>query len=74
MRILVVREPALVHAKNKYIVTRDGKESTGMSMYTDTYIKENGEWKCIQAQITRLSPENYAADETIVKKYDYRNK
>jgi len=64
---------ALVHAKNKYIVIRDGKEITGMSMYTDTYIKENGQWKCIQAQITKVSPENYAGDETIVRKYDYRN-
>ena len=44
-----------------------------MSMYTDVYIKENGEWKCVQAQITKVSPENYSGDETIVKKYDYRN-
>lgn len=64
---------ALVHAKNKYIVTRDGKEITGISMYTDVYIKENGQWKCVQAQITKVTPENYPGDETIVKKYDYRN-
>src|SRR5262249_7697738 len=44
---------ALVHARNKYVVVRDGKEITGMSMYTDTYIKDNGQWKCIQAQITK---------------------
>jgi hypothetical protein len=63
---------ALVRSKNKYVVVRDGKEITGMSMYTDTYIKENGQWKCIQAQITRVSPDNYSGDETIVKKYDFR--
>jgi ketosteroid isomerase-like protein len=63
---------ALVHAQNKYIAEAEGKEITGMSMYTDIYLKENNEWKCIQAQITRLTPENYAGDETIVKKYDYR--
>jgi hypothetical protein len=51
---------------------RDGKESTGMSMYTDTYIKENGEWKCVQAQLSKLAPEFYPGDETIVRKYDYR--
>jgi hypothetical protein len=63
-----------VHAKNKYVtVAADGKENTGMSMYTDVYIKENGQWKCVQAQITKLSPENYSGDETIIKKYDYRN-
>ncbi|HET6995733.1 MAG TPA: nuclear transport factor 2 family protein [Chitinophagaceae bacterium] len=70
--IRIFGNTALVHAKNKFIVLRDGKEVTGMSMYTDVYVKENGQWKCVQAQITRLSPENYAGDETIVKKYDYR--
>ncbi len=64
---------ALVHAQNKYVVMRDGKEITGMSIYTDTYIKENGQWKCVQAQLTKVSPENYAGDDSIVKKYDYRN-
>ena len=44
----------------------------GMSMYTDTYIKENGNWKCVQAQITKLSPANYSGDETIVRKWDLR--
>ena len=65
---------ALVRAKNKYVVLRDGKEITGMSMYTDIYIKEAGQWKCIQAQITKVSPENYSDDETIVKKYDFMKK
>jgi len=63
---------ALVRAKNKYVVVRDGREITGMSMYTDVYIRENGQWKCVQAQITKVSPGNYSGDETIVKKYDYR--
>jgi hypothetical protein len=70
--IKVFDNTALVHSKNKYIVIRDGKEITGMSMYTDVYVKENGEWKCVQAQITKVAPENYSGDETIVKKYDYR--
>lgn len=63
---------ALVHSKNKWVVEREEKEFTGMSMYTDVYIKENGEWKCVQAQITKVAPENYSGDETIVRKYDYR--
>jgi len=65
---------ALVHSQNKYIVLKDGKEITGMSMYTDTYIKENGLWKCVQAQISKLAPEYFAGDESIVRKYDYRTK
>lgn len=71
--IKIFGSTALVHAKNKYVVLRDGREVTGMSMYTDVYVKENGQWKCVQAQLTKVSPENYSGDETIVKKYDYRN-
>jgi ketosteroid isomerase-like protein len=65
---------ALVHAKNKFTFVKDGKEITGMSMYTDIYIKEKNEWKCIQAQISMVSAANAASDATIVKKYDLRNK
>ena len=64
--IKIFGSTALVHAKNKYVVMRDGKEITGMSMYTDVYVKENGQWKCVQAQIAKVSPENYSSDETIV--------
>ncbi len=47
----------------------DGIEAMGMTMYTDTYVHENGAWKCVQAQITPVAPANYPPDETIVKKY-----
>ncbi len=40
-----------------------------MTMYTDTYLYENGAWKCIQAQLTALAPEHYPADDTIVSVY-----
>ncbi len=71
-KISVFGNTALVRSKNKYVVVRDGQEVTGMSMYTDTYIKENGKWKCVQAQITKVAPSNYSSDETIVKKWDLR--
>jgi hypothetical protein len=70
--IKIIGTTALVRSKNKYVVIRGGKEVTGMSMYTDTYVKQDGQWKCIQAQLTRVSPENYSGDETIVRKYDFR--
>lgn len=70
--IMIFGNTALVHSQNKYIVVRDGKEITGMSMYTDTYIKENGQWKCVQAQLSKVAPDYFAGDETIVRKYDYR--
>lgn len=72
--ISVYGNTALVRAQNKYVLLKDGKEITGMSMYTDTYVKENGEWKCVQAQLCKVLPENFAGDETIIRKYDYRNK
>jgi hypothetical protein len=72
--ITIFGSMALVHSQNRFIIVRDGKEISGMSMYTDTYIKENGKWKCVQAQLVKVAPENYAGDETIVRKYDYRKK
>jgi hypothetical protein len=73
-RISIFGNTALVHATNKYVVVSNGKENKGMSMYTDVYIKENGEWKCVQAQISKLSPELFPGDETIVRKYDFTNR
>ncbi|MES2849742.1 MAG: nuclear transport factor 2 family protein [Bacteroidota bacterium] len=70
--IKIFGNTALVHAQNKYVVIKDGKEMEGMSMYTDTYIKEKGEWKCVLAQLCKVAPENFGADETIKRKYDYR--
>ncbi len=59
----------LVRATNKYIVRRDGKETTGMTAYTDAYFHEDGKWMCIQAQLTAVLPENYPPDDTIVSVY-----
>lgn len=67
--ITVFENVALVRATNKATIRRDGAESTNMSTYTDTYLRENGEWKCIQAQITAVAPEHYPGDETIVRAY-----
>jgi hypothetical protein len=60
---------ALVRATNKHTIRKNGTETTGMTTYTDTYIYENGAWKCIQAQLTPVSPEHFPGDETIVRKY-----
>lgn len=68
-KITIIGTTALVRSVNKCTILDRGKETTGMTQYTDTYVKENGEWKCIQAQITIVTPENYPGDETIVKKY-----
>jgi hypothetical protein len=59
----------LVRSTNKATRRRDGNETTGMTMYTDTYLFESGAWKCIQAQIQAVAPEHYPADDTIVSVY-----
>lgn len=67
--IRIFGNTALVRSMNKFTTVENGKETTGMTIYTDTYIKENGEWKCIQAQITKVDEKNYRGDDKIVKKY-----
>jgi Domain of unknown function (DUF4440) len=68
-KIRIIGSTALVRSVTKYTIVKDGNEITGMTQYTDTYVKENGVWKCIQAQLTAVSPENYPGEDTIVKKY-----
>lgn len=68
-RIDVIGDVALVRATNKFVARRAGKEVSGMTAYTDTYVFEHGGWKCIQAQITPVQPENHPADDTIVVAY-----
>jgi Domain of unknown function (DUF4440) len=60
---------ALVRSTNKSVRVKDGVETVGMTVYTDTYVHQGGAWKCIQAQITPVTAVNYPPDETIVKKY-----
>lgn len=43
---------ALVRAKTVYTKLVNKKSITGYTIYTDTYLKEDGEWKCVQVQIT----------------------
>jgi hypothetical protein len=46
---------ALVVAKTKDKKIKDGAYVTGETRYIDTYIKEKGEWKCVQVQLTRIA-------------------
>jgi hypothetical protein len=45
---------ALVRANNTFSWMENGKLMHGKTVYTDTYVKENGRWWCVQAQITDL--------------------
>ena len=68
-KIDVFGDTALVRSTNKSVRMKDGVEAIGMTLYTDTYIRQGGVWKCVQAQITPVAPANYPPDSTIVRKY-----
>ena len=68
-RIDVFGDVALVRATNKHIDLQNGAEVVGMTAYTDTYLRENGRWLCIQAQLTPVAEANWPGDETIVSWY-----
>ncbi len=67
--ISVFGNVALVRATNKHTERRDGIETTGMTNYTDTYLYENGAWKCIQAHMTSVAPEHWPDESSIVSVY-----
>jgi hypothetical protein len=68
-RITLLDGVALVTATNQHIVRRDGMETIGMTCYTDSYVRTNGNWLCALAQLTPVARENYPSDETIVVRY-----
>ena len=67
--ITLIGNVALVRSTNKHVVRNAGCDETGMTTYTDTYLYQQGAWKCIQAQITPVAPGKEPADGTIVSVY-----
>jgi hypothetical protein len=55
VQIRIFDNMALIVAKTKDKKIKDGTYITGETRYTDTYIKEKGEWKCVQVQLTRIA-------------------
>jgi hypothetical protein len=68
-KIDVFGDTALLRSTNRSVRMVDGKEVVGMTMYTDVYVKDGNAWKCVQAQLTRVEPDQYPLDSTIVRKY-----
>lgn len=46
---------ALVRSKTAFTKLVNGELVEGNTIYTDTYVKENGRWWCVQAHLTRVS-------------------
>lgn len=63
--IAVYGDVALVRAATKWI--RNGV--TGMTCYTDTYLRNGSRWLCVQAQLTPVAEKNYPPDSSIVCEY-----
>jgi ketosteroid isomerase-like protein len=53
--IRIFGDVALVRSKTVYTKKIGDKVLKGNSVYTDTYVKENQHWKCVQAQITPVA-------------------
>lgn len=68
-RIAVVGSTALVKATNRWIRRNGQDTATGMTLYTDTYVRTDGGWLCVQAQLTPVAEANYPADSTVVVQY-----
>jgi len=68
-KIEIFGDVALVCATNCYTRRRDGIANSGMTIYTDTYLLEDGLWSCIQAQITPMQADYFPPDDTVVRRY-----
>ena len=68
-RIDIYDSVALVRATTKHTVVIENEPSTGMTVYTDTYVRDDATWRCVQAQLTPIAPEHYPSDDTIVVSY-----
>lgn len=53
--ISVYGDVALVRSTNKHTLVQDGREITGHTRYTDTYVRTPAGWKCVQAQLTPIT-------------------
>lgn len=50
--VRIFGDMALVRSKTIYTKEMNGKIVQGSTIYTDTYVKENSTWLCVQAQLT----------------------
>lgn len=68
-RITIAGDTVLVTATNRWVRAHDGRETAGMTCYTDTYVRTAGRWLCALAQLTAVAPANFPPDDTVVVRY-----
>jgi len=52
--VRVFGDMAVITAKTRFKYQKDGKWTIGESRYSDTYIRENGKWRCVHVQLTKM--------------------
>lgn len=67
--IAIHADIALVRATTKWIRQVEGKPVTGMTCYTDIYVRSGSQWLCLQAQLTPVAAAHYPPDSSIVCRY-----
>jgi hypothetical protein len=68
-QITVHDNTALVSATNRWVRLSGQRETVGMTSYTDTYVRIDGVWRCVLAQLTPVAAENFPSDSTVVVRY-----
>ena len=53
-QVRIFGDMALIVAKTRDKTRKDGTLITSETRYTDTYVKENGQWLCVQVQLTKM--------------------
>lgn len=67
--ITVLGDVALVRATNRHVIRQGGREEDGMTAYTDTYLRGEGGWLCIQAQLTPVAAAYWPEEGTVIGTY-----
>lgn len=68
--ITITGDTALVRATNKYVERSNGRDEVGMASYTDVYVRHEGQWRCVHAQISNVTPAHWPGDDGIVCRYE----
>lgn len=60
---------ALVSATNRWVRSRGAATVDGATCYTDTYIREDGRWRCVLAQLTPVGAPGERDSAGVVVRY-----
>lgn len=62
---------ALVSATNRWIRNQRPAPVDGATCYTDTYVREDGRWRCVLAQLTPVAAPGELDSDGVVVRYRF---